>query len=225
MITLLHGENIVSSRKELDIYKAKAVGKEIVVLEGNKIDKTALIEALETKSLFQNDRLCIIESLFSSKKKLDFGDLLSKNSMEDIIIWEPKEISKTTLAKLPKNTITKLFKFEKVLFKFLESFRPNNIKVILSLFNDCLKNENPELIFFMMIRQFRNLLIAKDCGGHPNSEISGWQLSRLTNQAGYFTMGELLIKYKNLLEIDTGQKTGSSVFDLKKNIELFIVSF
>ena len=224
MITLLHGDNIVASRKELDFYKAKAFAKEIIVLDGNKLDKTALIESLEAKSLFQNDRLIVIESLFSSRKKLDFGDLLSKNLMEDIIIWEPKEISKTTVGKLPKNTFTKLFKFEKTLFKLLESFRPNNINMTLTLFNDCLKSENPELIFFMMIRQFRNLLIAKDSEGHSNSEISGWQLSRLTSQAGYFTMIELINKYKKLLEIDIGQKTGSSVFDLKKNIELFIVN-
>ena len=219
MLILLHGDNTIASRKELEFYKARAKGKEIIVLDGTKVDKTSLIQALESKSLLGEERLIIIESLLGGKRKPIFLDTLEENKNQEIILWERKEITKLTLEKLPKNIIIKLFKFEKILFKFLESIRPKNTKNLLFLYQETLKKEEPELIFYMLIRQIRNLILAKD----GISQLSTWQTLRLTNQARYFTMEQLLDLYQKLLTIDIGQKTGSSPFSFKKTTELFLI--
>lgn len=223
MITLLHGDNITASRKEIDSYKIAASGKEIVYLSGSTLTETDLIQALESNSLFGNNKLVIIENLLGGRKKLEFENILNSNQDKDIILWESKEIGKTIINKLPKSTNIKLFKIPTVIFKFLDSLTPLNIKYSLNLFHESLKTSEPEMVFFMMIRQFRNLLIIKDLGASPS--LNPWQARNLTNQAKSFTMDKLMSIYQKLLQIDLENKTGASPFSLTRQIELLIINF
>ena len=60
MLHLIHGEDIVTSRRELEMLKSKHTGKELVVLEGKSVTLTDLTQALQSTSLFGGDRLVII---------------------------------------------------------------------------------------------------------------------------------------------------------------------
>jgi len=223
MLTLLHGNNLVLSKQEIDFLKEKNKQKELITIDANKTDETALIEALETSSLLFNDRLVIIENLLSAKKKLDFTKILASNSDKEIILWENKEITKTVLAKLPKNSSVKLFNHPVILFRFLESLIPGNTVTAVNLFVNVLQKEEPEMIFFMLIRQLRNLLIVKDLSPAEITEITPWQISKLTSQAKYFTMDKLLSMYQHLLTIDLAIKSGTSSFNLSRLTEQFII--
>jgi len=224
MIQLLHGDNVQASRNELEQIKQKNQGKEIITINGLKTNLTEIIQALESKSLFDNNRLIIIESLFSNRKKIEIQNILEKSINQDLIMWEGKELEKGGLGKLPKNTVIKIFKYDKILFKFLEVIYPGNQKNMLLLFEELAKKEAVELIFFMIVRQFRNLLVVKDENNSKQLGFSPWQEARLTNQARYFTIEQLLNNYNKLLEIDIAQKTGKSSFNLKKDIELFLLN-
>lgn len=224
MFTLLHGENINSSRNELNNIKEKNKTKEILILEGNKVNKTLLIESLETASLFDNQKLIILENLLSAKKKNDFSDILEKNLNREVVFWEGKEIGKTIINTLPKNTQVFLFKYPVIIFKFLESIYSGNSKQSLILFREVLRKEEVEMIFYLLVKQIRNLLLVNDSREEIHLNLAPWQINKLTTQLKYFTIEKLTSMYKELLQIDIKVKTGTSPFILQKQIELFIIS-
>lgn len=226
MITILHGEEIVKSRKHLEGLKRR--DKEVVVLDGGRTNLTEIIQALESQSLFGKTRLVVIENLLTGKKKKDeILVYLQKLPPEvELILWEGKELEKSRLGLFPQAKVMR-FRPEPVLFKFLESLRPGNIKVIITLLRQTLMVEEPEMVFYMLVRQFRLLLAVKEGkvrGIEELNRLNLWQLERLQNQAKYFTMEKLVEIYQKLLKIDFEQKTGQAAFDLAKNLELFLLS-
>jgi len=123
-IKIFHGDNIAESRKALsiEIAKAKSEGKEIVVLDGKKTNLTKIRQALESSSLFGQNKLVIIENLLSlcslpsKNKTLDY---LKKEKFEaSLILWEGKR-----LKRIPLKFHAKLFRLEPILFRFLKSQR------------------------------------------------------------------------------------------------------
>ena len=229
---ILHGENTVFSRKELNSLKEKNNDKEIIFLNGKNLKLTELKEALETQSLFGMEKLIIIENFLSKLKNLRSGTknpeinyLIQQKHLKNLIFWEDKEINKSLLSLFKKAEI-KFFKVERLVFSLVESIKPNNAKVVIDLFKKILLKNPMEIIFSMIIRQFRLLILIKS--GTKNGpleflRLAPWQKQKLTNQAKFFTMEELRKIYKRLLEIDYNNKTGQSCFDLAKTLELFII--
>ncbi len=229
MINILHGENISASRTALIALKEKFRGAEILHLEGKKTTLTETKQALETNSMFNLNRLVIMESLLSAKKSTsqqEIIDYLIKSPPEvDLVLWEEKEISKTVLSKFKSAQII-LFKLESALFKFLESLKPDNQKESLALLRQ-LKKEAPEIIFYMLTRQLRMLLAVKDniSGGMEELDrLAPWQKEKLVRQAKYFRLERLVELYHQLLKIDTQQKTGQNPLDGAKTLEFFILN-
>ncbi len=224
MITLLHGDNIEASRNELNVLKSQAKGKEIRELDGKHLDETTLTQALESSSLFGGDTLVIIENLFTGLgKKItlakQFASQIARAPV-DVILWEEKEVGKTALDTIGKANV-RLFKTPVVIFKFLDAMRPDNAKVLVSFFHQTETLDAPELIFTMMVRRIRQLIMLTD-NVVPDG-LQSWQAKSLTNQARLFTIDKLLIMEKLLLDMEYSIKTGSSPFALRQLIEQFII--
>ncbi len=229
MMTILHGENISASRAALSAFRDKFSGQETMTLDGRKTNLSQIKQVLESPSMFTVSRLVVIENLLSTKKspgQQEIIDYLLKEPVEvELVLWEEKEIGKTLLSKFEKAEVS-LFKLEQVMFKFLESLRPNNQKESLTLFRS-FKKEEPEIIFYMLIRQLRMLLAIKDettSGLEELDRLAPWQKERLTRQAKYFTQENLFKHYHELLQIDYEQKTGQNSFNLGKTLEIFILN-
>ena len=227
MFTILHGDNILASRKALQSIKKMSSDKEVLVLDGKRVSLAELKQALEAKSLFGQEKLVVVENLISENRKQKtenriFEYLKRLPSFTNLVLWERKKIDGRALSQF-KNARIQLFKTPAIIFKFLESIRPGNTKAMLTLLESCLKKEPIELVFYMVVRQFRLLLLVKDLGEEGVPQLANWQYRRLTNQAGYFTIEKLLKIYKKFLKIDFEQKTGQAAFDLKKTLELLLV--
>lgn len=230
MITILHGDDIVKSRKALEIIKTQHRNAEIIFLDSKKLDLTSVKQALESASMFAKDRLVIIENFLSSKKSKSQEEIieyLAKKPPEtELIFWESVSLARQPLARLKGARVLE-FKPEAVLFKFLESLRPGNTKEILALLLRSFKAEEPEIVFYMLVRQFRLLLFVKDeitSGVEEVDRLADWQKERLTRQAKNFNLEQLVDIYRQLLEIDFQQKTGQAAFDLPKTLELFVAN-
>ncbi len=226
MITLLHGDNVEASRNELNVLKSQAKGKEVRQLDGKHLDATGLTQALESSSLFGGDTLVIIENLFGSLgKKIshvkEFASRIASCQGIDVILWEEKEVGKTAIDNLGKNSTVRLFKTPVVIFKFLDAIKPNNAKFLLSLFHQTETLDAPELIFTMIVKRLRQLIMLAD-GVIPDG-LQGWQAKGLTNQARLFTIEKLLSMEKKLLDIEYSLKTGASPFTLRQHIEQFLI--
>lgn len=230
MIYLLHGDNQVESRKKLTdiIEQAKEERKEIIKLEGLKVNFNQILISLESASLFGQEKLVVIENLLSrpkSKEKEKIIKYLKKETIApDLVLWEKKGISGTTLRWFPKNWQIQLFKTPVIIFRFLDSIRPSNTREMLILLKEAVKKESPELIFYMLARQIRLLILAKDLG---KKGLSGapWQIAKLLRQTSSFTLKQLTNIYQKLLKIDIDIKTGQSLMPLDWHLDLLVAAF
>jgi len=224
---ILHGENIVLSRqklkeKSLD-FKKKTKG-EILFFNGS----TELIniqQAFQSLSLLGEHQLVIIENLFGGKKSKEkekiiafIKDLQPKN----LIIWEGKKIDGRLLSSFQGQVLR--FDLTPVLFHFLDSLRPGNIKASIILLHQTLEQLPAEMIFFMLVKHFRLLILATDLGKKGLKSMPSWRQGKLISQGHKFGLERLLKIYQRLLRIDCQQKTGKTPFNLSSQLDLLIAS-
>lgn len=232
MITIIHGQDIVSSRKFYIDERKKSLHP--IMFSYDNLDLTNLAQVFTSNSLFDiKNKEIFIENFFSKKKAQDkkFSNIVSfleKHSKEaDMIIWESKEISKKQLSNLKSATV-KLFSLPKALFAFLSELGHGNNKKLLYLFHKTLEHTEVELVFYMIARQFRLLLaVLGKSQSNQIDEIKNmqpWQKTSLVKQANFFTEKHLKIIYKKLCNMDISQKTGQSVLSLCQDIDFFLLS-
>lgn len=210
MITIIHGEDIVAAQKFKFEILAKFKGREIIELENPS--ETDIKQAIESKSLFGEDKIVLISGKFES-----LAPLINSSEIP-VYIFSEKKLSQKQLSLFPKSQVF-LFKPKAIIFEFLDSIKPGNQKKILNLFYNL--SDEPELTFYMLIRQFRNLILVKD--NTWTSEITPWQKNKYLSQAQHFTLEQLLKIYKDLEKIDLENKTGQSPLDLSKTLEFFLL--
>jgi len=229
LIIFIHGDNQLQSREKLNqlIADAKKKDKEIIRLDGLKINLSPILQALESVSLFGQEKLIVIENLFSrqkSKKKKKITNYLKKQTIKpDLILWEKKKISGTITRWLPKQWKFLEFKTSAVIFKFLDSFKPDNQKQIYKFLKKSILQNNEEMVFYMLAKRVKDLIIAKDLG-EKGLKGAPWQKGKLINQAKCFTIENLKEIYQYLLKIDFDIKTGSSFMDLDWHLDILTAS-
>ena len=235
MITIIHGDDISESRIYFQDLKLKH--KNFVLLDGEKITITDLVQNIEGSTLFQGSTLSnstiLIENLLTKAKKTaaDSKEILSfiaKNSRSSaFILWESKEILKRDLSEF-KDAAVKFFKLPKNIFLFLDNLKPRNFKNLINLFHQALgAGIKEELILFMTQRQFRLLLALSDeDSSDPIDELirlAPWQMEKLQRQAKLFSVLDLIRIYKKLYEIELGQKTGKLALSLIQSIDFLLL--
>lgn len=227
MISLIHGNDIASSRNYYFEEKNKLTNP--ILLEGEGLTYDQLFQAVENKLLFEAQKTILIESFFTENKtnSVEFKKIIgyiNANKEIEIIFWEPVELSKTTPALLENATI-KTFSFPKLLFSFLDAIKPDNYEALIKLFNDLKQNMELELIFFMLVRQFRLMLNQLDQSNKIDEvkRMAPWQLSKLDRQAKLFGIDKLKKLYRDLFEMDLKMKTGKIPYSLECSIDFFLL--
>jgi len=226
MITLIHGDNIEASRKELNRLKVASVGQEIRSIDGRNLDDGMLMQAVESSSLFSGGTLVVIEHLFGkigkqTKRVATYASILTKANDMDIILWEDKELGASIVKQLVGAT-NRLFAIPAKIFTVLDGIRPGNAMILLPLYRSLIIEDAPELVYAMLIKRIRFLIQLKDRqipGG-----ISPWQIGRLTTQSKSFTMEQLTDFYKRLHDIEVILRTGNAPFTLLQYTELLLIN-
>lgn len=230
MITIIHGDDIVSSRNYLQEEKRKH--KDSVSFEGKKVTITDLAQNIQGSGLFSDTKTIFIESFLTGVKKtskdvkevIDF--IIKNHKSSEIFLWEPKEISKRELF-IFKDAVAKNFKLPQNIFIFLDSLKPNNFKNTISLFHKTIEaGVKEELIFFMIQRQVRILLALTDNDSENTIDellrLAPWQKGKLERQASLFSQEQLKRIYNNLYKIESGLKTGKLNLTLIQAIDFFL---
>lgn len=226
MITLIHGDDIKSSRNYF--LEQKSLKKNPASLNGENISLTDIVQLLEGKGLFEDNNTIFIEDFFSKKKGRELEEILSlvnTHSLSEIIFWEGKILTPKQISSLKKAEV-RLFKLPQTIFSFLDSLRPQWGKQLVILFHQALKNTDAEFIFYMLIRQFRLLLALSDNSKNVIEEavrLAPWQKTKLQKQANLFSVEELKIVYNNLYEMDLSQKTGALNMTLTQAIDMLLL--
>jgi hypothetical protein len=244
MLTIIHGNNTAQSRKFFLDEKNKF--PDATILDAEKVNLTDLAQIFEGGGLFGEARYVFIEQLLTKRKKsADFKDILSyleKNAGENaIFLWEGKELETASL-KLLKNAVVRPFKLPQTLFQFLDAIKPGNSNTLIKLFHQTVENAETEMIFFMLVRQFRILLALSPVipakvfdavmgtGIQTNADsideikrMAPWQKDKLQKQAKLFDSSHLLNLYEKLFEIELAQKTGGLSSPLTSTIDFFLL--
>jgi DNA polymerase III delta subunit len=212
---VLHGDNTVLSRNELNLLIKNNSAKELLRLNGKKIDLNQLIEACEAGSLFGQERLVVIEELHSHPSKKTLSDLinyLSALGTEQLalVMWESKPLTPVQLKKLACFT-PKLYKATSLTFNFVDSLD-------ISQFKFACEKDTPEFVFYMLARQIRLLLQL------PSLKLPPWQLGKLKSQSARFTPNQLITLHDQLTDLDWRLKSGQTALNLQGETELILLN-
>lgn len=228
MITIIHGNDIESSRNFYFAEKNKL--KNPIFINGDGITYDQIFQALENNTFFEEEKELIIEYFFNKNKSTTtefkkIVEFINSNKNFSVLFWDNDEVSKASLAAF-KNATVRLFSYPQTMFAFLDSIKPAQGQRLIKLFHELLKTTAPELIFFMITRQFRILLNQTGDQEAQIDEIkrmAPWQLSKFKNQAAFFKETQLLNAYNKLFEIEIGQKTGKDANSMEKSIDFFLL--
>ncbi len=227
MITLIHGEDTVSSRKILDTEKEKSKENEIQYFEGNNLDLETLLTCDQSQSLFQNNKTIIIENLLtgsmSSQKEKVLSYLNSNQLVGNVIIWEKNEITKSNIKKLLPKALDILCQPPMMLFRFLDTMFDNPATSLI-LFHNVISQREAELVYSMLVRQFRYLIIARDMGAAGLSEMQRWQADKFVRQSSHFDKEKLIALYRQLLSIDYNIKSGQTPYSMTELLDIFLLN-
>lgn len=224
MITIIHGDDIAASRDYLFELKKSLPG---ISFDKENFTYVNLLQILKGSTLFAETKNIFIENFLSTKKTVpnfkEIINLINKNDAKfNIVFWDNNELSKPTLS-LFKDVKTKLFKIPQSLFSFLDNIKPNNTMSLVA-FHELLKTSDTEMVFYMMLRQFRLLLALSD-GSNAIDEtkrLAPWQKNKLKRQAHFFSFEKLKSIYNKLFEIDLKTKTGE-ITNLTNSIDILLL--
>lgn len=228
MLHLIHGDNQVASRQKLTelIQATKAHNQRIETLGAESLDRATLEAALLAENLFGEDKLLIIEGVFSlpkSKKKDELIDLITSASI-DVALWEKKSISKTDQKKLsPQSTITE-YKISQKLWQFLDQLSPSTTSktTLLKNLHESVEQESAEFVFVMMIRQIRLLIQVKE--KDPTLKLAPFMQGKLERQAKSFTLQQLLAIHHQLYLLDQQHKQSASPLSFAAELDLLVIN-
>lgn len=228
MLTLIHGLDTANSRKYFLDQKQQYA--DALLLDGDKVNLTDLAQIFEGGGLFGESKYIFIEQLVTKKKKAsDFKDIIEylENHAEEhtIVLWENKELDIGT-TKTFKKALIRPFKLPQTLFILLDSIKPGNGSTLVSLFHQTIESAETEMVFFMLIRQFRLLLGLAESGVSEIDELkrmAPWQRTKMQKQAAQFTKEELLAIYNQLYAIERGQKTGGLATGIIPTIDFLLL--
>lgn len=228
MIILFHGDDLASSRSALAGEIGKQTGNEIIRFDGKKLSPIDLISALESRSLFAEKKVIVLENFLfggiNKEKETMLAPLLSSGKTSLILLWEDRKIDKTTIKKYLMGVQEQSFIFPTLLFRFLSSFGTNTAFSLIQSFHTLRKTQDAELIFALLLRLVRQLILAKDMGREAFGSLPGWQAEKYLKQANRWSLSELILIYRQLLTIDVKIKTGQTPFSLSELLDIFFLS-
>lgn len=209
---ILHGEDANKSYGRLTVITDELKSKqfEVVTQDASELEITQLRQEMGSSGLFGSDKCFVIKNLLSgtkSKNKDKLIEVINQETTHEIILWENKNITATILKKFPKAKIEN-FPISPVIFKFLDSLRPQNTRNILLSWKKLLnEGTEPEFVFAMLARQIKLLIQTKS--GPAYIKLAPYPAKLISQQATYYTLEHLLDLYKLLYEIDLKIKTGT----------------
>lgn len=223
MLTIICGEDSIASRNYFTDQKKSLKEKNFETVD---LDYHQILEMDETgsseSSLFSSKRIYFTNNLnkkvlkkLNSKTEKKIKDIVSSKEVQ-VYDWE-EETSARDLKSI-KGIIVKEFKPNQNIFKLLDSCYPGNLKTFLGNLSNLSGSTEDIFIFIMLARHMRNILIIKT--GEKIPKLMSWQIAKLSNQAKFWELKNLVNFYEGLHRIDVNSKTNGTPFSVKKSLDI-----
>ncbi len=223
MLTIICGEDSITSRNYFTDQQKLLREKNFEIVN---IDYHQVLELDETgsseSSLFTSKRAYFTNSLNKKvfKKMSERNEKKIKAIIESkkIQVYDWEEETSARDLKTIKGALVKEFKPSQNIFKLLDSCYPGNLKTFINALNILSESTEDIFIFIMLARHMRNILSIKM--GEKIPKLDSWQLGKLSNQAKYWKLENLLNFYQGLHRIDVNSKTNGTPFSIKKSLDI-----
>lgn len=227
MLYIISGEDQVSSRNKL----VELIGgkKDVIRIEGKKASISDIEMALESNSLFAEQKIIVIEQFGKVKPQDKLTELVSKfvkDKNTDVILWDETEPSAKISNSLQSAQIF-TFSFPKLFYSFLDNFSPGTLDKSITILAAVLKTNSAEQIFYSLVKRARLLMIFKTEEYKNYSDIKrmqGWQVSKLVRQSNLWSIDQLQKVFLKLAQIDEEMKTGNLLIPLPKRLDILLLS-
>jgi len=205
MIFLIHGADVVLSRKRLEEIRYKYPDG-VTSLVSKDVDYDQLPLLFSTISMFEGNRVVVVEGKLDNKrldaKMFDGTDV-------DLVVWVGEKLRANdgliSSVKELKGSI-EFFdaKVDITIFPFLDAISARQRKSALSEYLKLQKTgSEPIYILTMLVWQFRNVIVPENA--------SGFVQKKALEAKKNFTFEELRRVYYQLLQMDIQMKTGEGI--------------
>lgn len=223
MINIIHGDDNLTSRKTFaDLKDAKSI-----TYDAENLSVVELKQSLQGSGIFESSERIFIENLFGRRAKnaeetIEVINSAGKNTQ--IYIYADKELPAKAVGQF-KDSKAQNFKIPQNIWAFLDGIRPESENNI-TLFHNALSSNEPEIIFSMLVRQFRLLLGLSGNSSNKIDELkrlAPWQSSKLERQMSIFGQEKIKEIMKKLYKIDRDTKTGKTNLMLTQSIDMLML--
>lgn len=215
MIYLLHGNDVVSSRKKLEELRSGYEATAVTVLTAKEIDYAQFPLHFSTMSMFDDKRLVVVEDKLDPKQ-VDLASIAG--SGVDLVVWIGSVLrSNDALIGAINKVKGKVEVFEEKpdlsVFPFLDAVASRKRIIALREYMK-LKAEGSDPIYLvtMLVWQFRQILVSELASGFVKKKVEMFKAN--------FTFEELRKIYYLLLQMDVQLKTGEGVAEVM--VEQFV---
>lgn len=219
-IILVHGDNTEDSYKRLLVFIDEARKRNWKIEKVDRYLKNDLMSMVKAGSLFDEERIFIVYGISTLNKKNQKWLKENSNNFEGtLVIYEKNNASATNLKHLPKGYTSEKYELPKLIFKFLDSFYPDNKSECIKLFSEVIKTYSIEFVFTLLASHVKDLywvIVEPSKIPYPS-----WRVAKLENQAGYFDKDHLKEILEKLAHIDIDVKTSKAT--LSESLDLLII--
>lgn len=227
MLTIVHGEDIVLSRKKLDEIIQDNEWSERFDAKG--FSKSALLDSLSSQDLFVEKKFILLEN-FSKISKNDKDALIPElakivhKTEITCVVWNEGKIDSRLLNKLDTAHIY-CYELPKCYFAFLDTLAPFKSKELIRLHRQLQDTSSAEQLFYSIIKRVRLLHAVKNNAIiDDTATLSPWQLQKLQRQAAVWDKMRLQQFYNKLFDIEVGMKSGGLATSLDHLLDILFVS-
>lgn len=229
MITVIHGDDVVASRKKIDEITSSSLWLSKIDLSQDNISYA--ISVLDTSELFSDTKSIVLENVSKIKKGelntfLAFIQKHEKSKNVHIIVWESKKIDVAFLQQLRASQVLH-FDVPKYFYQFLDSLHPNNGIISEKLFLAMKNSVSDEQLFYSIVKRIRQLMLIKT-GRYKEFEdtkkLADWQIKKLKSQESYWSEQQLVTLYHMLFQLELDLKTSGLPLSLGKHIDILLLS-
>ncbi|MDQ3238890.1 MAG: hypothetical protein M3P33_00030 [bacterium] len=207
MIYLLHGNNLIASRKKLQEIKSQFSSNNITELVVRDVNYNTLELLFNTVSMFDEKRLVVIEGKIDSSL-VNLGRV-SDHSDADLLIWVDSLLRSndsliTNVTKLGGTILSFEEKVDTSIFLFLDAIaKRNRIQSMKEYYS--LLDYGVDVIYIhtMLVWQFRMILVPEKASGFVKKKVLEFNKN--------FNFEELGRIYYSLLQIEIQLKTGMCI--------------
>lgn len=219
-IILLHGDDELKSYKRLSTFMDEAKSRSWDIVSLDDSDMT-FQEALVSSALFPKERFFVLKDIKKlGKKETEWLGKKSKDLGGNLIIYHQGFAPITLIKSLPQPLKVEEFKLPKLIFQFLESISPKNIKGTIELLHEIAETQPPEFIFSLLSKQIRDLYWVKI--DEKTLPYPSWRVGKLKKQADNFSTPKLKELLALLAKIDVNVKTSNA--EIVPSLDLFIAT-